>query len=90
MASSTPIPLAAVTFQYWFNGPDGVPSFETGAPNSLFNLTCSDTTTGASSIAVGHGMQGGPCRGQVCILESNGAAGRCLLIPGLQCLLRIR
>ena len=48
VASDEPVPLSSVSLQYWFNGPDGVAQFETAAPNALFQLKCSDTTTGAS------------------------------------------
>ncbi len=41
-----PVPLSEVTFQYWFNGPDGVATVQTTEPNQLFQLTCNDATTG--------------------------------------------
>lgn len=46
VASAAPVPLQSVSLQYWFNGPDGVAQFETAAPNDLFQLKCSDATTG--------------------------------------------
>lgn len=46
VASEAPVPLQSVSLQYWFNGPDGVAQFETAAPNDLFQLKCSDATTG--------------------------------------------
>jgi hypothetical protein len=48
VANSTNIPLQDVTYQYWFNGPDGVTAFDTSSPMDLFELQCSDATTGAA------------------------------------------
>lgn len=49
VASAAEIPLQGVTYQYWFNGPDGVAAFNTSKPSDLFELQCADTTTGISS-----------------------------------------
>ncbi len=46
VASAAEIPLQGVTYQYWFNGPDGVAAFNTSKPSDLFELQCADTTTG--------------------------------------------
>lgn len=46
MANDTNMPLQDVTYQYWFNGPDGVSAFATSSPMDLFELQCSDATTG--------------------------------------------
>lgn len=46
VGSNTPIALGEVNLQYWFNGPDGVAQFEKAAPSQLFQLKCSDATTG--------------------------------------------
>ena len=46
VANGTNIPLQDVTYQYWFNGPDGVTAFDTSSPMDLFELQCSDATTG--------------------------------------------
>lgn len=46
------MPLANVTYQYWFNGPDGVAAFATSSPSDLFELQCSDATTGTANVTV--------------------------------------
>ncbi len=50
MANSTNIPLQDITYQYWFNGPDGVDAFAQSSPMDLFELQCSDATTGQRSM----------------------------------------
>lgn len=50
VANDTNMPLQEVTYQYWFNGPDGVAAFATSSPMDLFELQCSDSTTGRLAL----------------------------------------
>ena len=47
MGANRTIPLAEISFQYWFNGPEGIALNSGSLPNLLFQLVCSDATTGA-------------------------------------------
>ena len=49
VGSKQSIPLADITVQYWFNGPEGIELDPASSPNLLFQLVCSDATTGVAS-----------------------------------------
>jgi len=47
VGSRQSVPLADITVQYWFNGPEGIELDPASPPNLLFQLVCSDATTGS-------------------------------------------
>ena len=51
VGSKQSIQLADITVQYWFNGPEGIALDPVSSPNLLFQLVCSDATTGAAMLA---------------------------------------
>ena len=71
MANGTNIPLQDVTYQYWFNGPDGVTAFDTSSPMDLFELQCSDATTGQSGWECSLVVYLSGCKGAALLLGGN-------------------
>ena len=49
MGSKQSVLLEDITVQYWFNGPEGIELDPASSPNLLFQLVCSDATTGAAA-----------------------------------------
>ena len=48
VGSKQSIRLEDIVVQYWFNGPEGIALDPGSLPDSLFQLVCSDATTGAA------------------------------------------
>ena len=52
VGSNESVFLNETTLQYWFDGPEGTSLTSSQSPDDLFQLDCSDATTGPHSAGV--------------------------------------